>query len=67
MSRRRQDTGAQHAASPARLDEDEFAIKPDLVLYPQAAVEVQKIDAAAQQDVLAVIDGLGVFTGSDFV
>jgi hypothetical protein len=39
----------------------------DLVFDPQAAVKIEKVDAAAQQDVLAIVDGLGVFTRADLV
>jgi hypothetical protein len=67
MRRGRQPARAQQAAPPARLDKDEVAIEPDLALDSQAAVKIQKIDAAAQQNVLAVVDGLGIFARADFV
>ena len=41
---------------PARLDEVKLAIKPDPVPHAQPPVKIQQVDAAAQQNVLAVVD-----------
>ena len=43
--------------APAGLDEEEFAMKGDVVRDAQAPIEIDQVDAAAQQDVLAVVDG----------
>src|SRR5207253_386350 len=51
--------GAQHAAASAGLDEVELAMEGDGVFDAEAVVEVEQVDAALEQDVLAVIDGLG--------
>jgi hypothetical protein len=50
---------AQHRDPPAGLDEVELAIEADAVADAQPLVEIQQVDAAAQQHVLAVVDGLG--------
>ena len=40
-------------------------MEPNQVANPYTLVEIQEVDAAAQQEVLAVIDGLrGIFTGA---
>ena len=55
----------EDAAASARLDEDELLVELNLVLDAETLIEVEEIDAAAQQDVLAVVDGLAAnFVGS---
>ncbi len=58
--------GGKHAAledgsAAAGFDEMEFAMEADFVFDAETAIEVEQIDAAAQQDVLAVVDHLGIF------
>src|SRR5258708_26935921 len=53
---------AQQARTTTRFQEHEVAMKLDLALDTQPPVEVQQVDAAAQQDVLAVVDGLAIVT-----
>jgi hypothetical protein len=67
MSRGREDAALQYGKASARLDKKEFRLKSDPVFNPQPAVKIQKIDAAAQQNVLAVIDnfaGLAIGAGN---
>ena len=59
MKRRGQAAAAQDGEPAAGLEKVEFAIELDAVAHAQALVEIEQVDAAAQQDVLAVIDGLG--------
>ena len=57
MKRRRQPAAPQHGNSPARLDEVKLAIETDAVAHSQPLVEIQQVDAAAQQNVLAASPG----------
>ena len=57
MGRGGEDAGSHHAAAASGFDEMKFAMKADVLLDAQASVEIQEIDAAAQKNVLAVIDG----------
>jgi hypothetical protein len=59
MQRCRQRAAAQRGDSAARLDEIKLAIEANAVLNAQSRVEIQQVDAAAQQHVLAVVDQLG--------
>ena len=43
--------------APSGLDEEEFPVEFDPIHYSQAPVEIQQIDAAAQQHMLAIVDG----------
>ena len=54
-----QPSALQHRDPPARFDEIELAIEGDAFADPEPLVEIQQIDAAAQQHVLAIVDGLG--------
>jgi hypothetical protein len=45
------------------LNEEEFAVKADSPRNVQAPLEIEKIDAAAQENMLAIVDGLGDLTG----
>ena len=47
----------------SRLHEGDFGEEVDFVLDSEAAVEVEQVDAAAQEDVLAVIDDFGIGEG----
>ncbi len=58
-----QNSGAQSTHAAAGFDEENFAVKRDIVLDAQATVEIHQVDAAAEQDVLAVVDGFRI----DFV
>jgi hypothetical protein len=49
---------AQDTAPASRLDKHEVAMKADFVGHAQALVKIEKVDAATEQDVLAVIDCL---------
>ena len=49
--------------APAGLDEVELAIEADAVPHAQPRVEIQQIDATAQQHVLAVVDQFGTVAG----
>ena len=49
----------QHGDAAAGFDEVELAIEADALADAEPLVEIQQIDAAAQQHVLAVVDGLG--------
>ena len=66
VQRRRQSRGADLRSPPAGFDEGE-AIKPsNLLRHPDAAVEVEQVGAASQQDMLTVIYNLpcsGVLVG----
>jgi hypothetical protein len=46
------------AAAAAGFDEDELAVEGDVVGYAQALIEVEEVDAAAEEDMLAVVDNL---------
>ncbi len=47
--------------APARFDKKEFFVEADLVAYAETSIEVEQIDAAAQEHVLAVIHHLAFF------
>ncbi len=47
----------QHRNAPARFQEIKLAMKTDAVAHAQPRVKIQQVDAAAQQDVLAIVDG----------
>jgi hypothetical protein len=64
---RREYSGLEKAAAAAGLDEDELFVELDLVFDAEAFVEVEQVDAAAQQDVLTVVDGLAFQFTADFV
>src|ERR1019366_6784278 len=57
MQRRREDAGFQNGRAAARFDEEEFAMEPDKIAHLQTAVEIEEIDAAPKENVLAIIDG----------
>ena len=63
MQRRRQRAAAQRGDASARLHEIELAVPADFVGHAQPLVEIEQIDAAAQQHVLAVVDHLGILIG----
>ncbi len=67
MSRGRQHSSTKSAAPAAGLNKTKFAMEADAVLDAQALVEIQKVIAAAQQDVLAVVDGFRAGFGVEFV
>src|ERR1035438_7417277 len=55
MERGGQASAFEHRDPPARFDEIKFAIDGDGASYSEPLVEIQQIDAATQQDVLAVV------------
>ena len=59
MERRRQPAAAQDRGAAARLQEVELAMEADAVADAQPRIKIEQVDAAPQQDVLAVVDGLG--------
>ncbi len=59
VERRRQPAAAQDGEAASGLQKVDLLMEADQVADPQALVEIQEVDAAAQQQVLAVIDGLG--------
>src|SRR5260370_9651622 len=59
MKRRTQPAGSQYRRPSARLDEVELFVEMDPVGDVQALIEIHDIDAAAQQQVLALIDDFG--------
>ena len=63
MQRGRQRAAAQRGDASAGLDEVELAIEADTVPHAQPRVEIQQIDATAQQHVLAVVDQDGGVAG----
>ncbi len=64
MQGRRQTSALHHGDSSARFDEVELAEELYAVPHPHALVEVQQIGTAAQQDVLAIINGFSNFLAS---
>ena len=60
MQRLRQQTRVHGGHAAAWLDEIELFVEMNAVLDAQALVEIEQIYAAAQEDVLAVVDGLPV-------
>ena len=56
MKGRRQKPRPQYAASPARLQERDAVKPPYLVLNTKLPIEVDKIRAAPEKNVLAVVD-----------
>ena len=62
MRGRGEDSAFEDGGASAGFDEEEFAVETDFVVDAEPPVEIEQIDAAAQQDVLAVVDHLGVFT-----
>ena len=64
MERRRQSAAPQHRKLAARLNKVKLAKELDPVADTKALVEIEQVCAAAQENVLAVIDGLGWFVAS---
>ncbi len=64
MERRRQAAAPQHGKLAARLDEVELAKELDAVADAEALVEIEQVYAAAQENVLAIIDDLGWLVAS---
>ncbi len=64
---RRQHATAEHTAASARFDERELTRERNILLDAQAAIKIEQVDAAAQQDMLAVVDELGLFAVADFI
>ena len=56
MHWRRQNTSLEPGSAPTRLQEVELLLKADPGVHSEPPVEIQEIDAAAQQYVLAVVD-----------
>src|SRR5262249_28762947 len=50
----------QNGYTSARFQEVKLAVKLDAVAHSQAIVEVEQVHAAAEQNVLTVVDGLGL-------
>src|SRR5579871_554178 len=63
MERRRQLAAPQNRNAAVRFDEIELAIEPDPVADTQPPVEIEQVDAAAKQNVLAVVDGFSRLIG----
>ena len=59
----REPTRLQRGNTAARLDEAVLAVEANAVRHSQALVEVQQVDAASQEDVLAVVDRLRCIFG----
>ncbi len=57
MQRCWQQTTLHDRSASAWLDPIKLAVEVDLIGYPKASVEVDQIRAAAEQNVLTVIDG----------
>src|SRR5260370_41705966 len=58
MKRRRQEAGLHHSSAPLRIEKDEPVKKLDFAGGTDAAGEIFEIGAAAEGDVLAIIDVL---------
>src|SRR5258708_39346234 len=56
MKRRRQEAGLHHSSAPLRIEKEEPVKKLDFAGGTDAAVENFEIGAAAEGDVLAIID-----------
>ncbi len=56
----REDAALHDRLAPTGFEEDELLIESDLVADAESLVEVEQVNAAAQQDVLAVVDQLTV-------
>jgi hypothetical protein len=56
---RRQPAAAQNRGTPARFQEIELAIEADTVAHAKPRIKVEQVYATAEQDVLAIVDGLG--------
>src|SRR5947209_3177603 len=63
MERRGKRSTPQSGDASAGLDEVELGIEADAVVDAEAAVEVEEVDAAAQEHMLTIVDHLGVFIG----
>src|ERR1700723_430641 len=61
MERRRQRGGVHHAGAAAGFDKSHLVIPADFVFHPDTAIELDKIGADAEEDMLAVVDD---FAGS---
>ncbi len=61
MIRGGQESGAKGTGASTGLDEKNIAIEGDLVRDAEAFIKIHQVDAAAEQEVLAVVDGLGVY------
>ena len=55
MKRRRQRSRLQRRRAPTGKDERDLVVPADLLFHPEAAIELDEIGAAAQQDMLAVV------------
>jgi hypothetical protein len=56
VGRRREDAAPQNRQAAARLNEEVLPLETNPIPDAQPAVEVQKVDAAPQQNMLAVVD-----------
>src|SRR5438094_10357280 len=63
----RQHSGTQHATPATRLDKHKFPMEGDFVRDTQTLIEIEQVDATAQQNVLAVVDCLGTLRAADLV
>ncbi len=64
VQRRGQPPGREHRRPAAGFDEVELLVELDAIGDAQPPVEIQQVDAAAQQHVLAVVDDLGAVAGA---
>src|SRR4051812_3251313 len=60
MKRRGEAAPVEDRHASSGLDKVELAIELDAVADAQPVVEIEQVDAAAQQDVLAVVNDLGL-------
>src|SRR3954469_9544977 len=67
MRRSTEHTRAEYAAPAPRFYKVELAGKSDVLRHSQPPVEIQQVDAAAQQNMLAVVDEFGFLAVPDFV
>ena len=56
MHGRRQERRSEDRAAAARLDHGHAAVPEDLVGHPDAGIEIDQVGAAAEEDMLAVVD-----------
>jgi hypothetical protein len=64
VKRRGQASGFERGSPAAGFDEEKLPVELDSIGHSQPAVKIHEIKAAAQQDVLAIIDDFGTVTGN---
>jgi hypothetical protein len=58
-----EEAAAEEGHAAAGFEEGDLGEEADFVFDAEAAIEIEEVDAAAEKDVLAVVDNFGVREG----